>query len=109
MDGLTLLKDGYKRYPQGDAEGMGFKLLAFRKRVVSTFTKVDLQGNLFEGFDTKPKCTINWSSSQQVIKLFEVLGIQVKTFDKKEKKTNKAKSKAKQVKKAKQNARKSGK
>ena len=86
----ALLKEGYKRYPQGDAEGMGFKLLAFRKRVVSTFTKVDLQGNLFEGFDTRPKCTINWSSSQQVIKLFEVLGIQVKTFDKKTKKEKKS-------------------
>ena len=86
----VLLKDGYRRYPQGDAEGMGFKILAFRKRVISTFTKVDLQGNLFEGFDTRPKCTINWSSSQQVIKLFEVLGIQVKTFDKKTKKEKKS-------------------
>lgn len=54
------------------------------------YTKVNLQGDLWSGFDTKPKCTINWSSSKQVIPLFEELGIQVSTFDKKTKRKKKS-------------------
>lgn len=54
------------------------------------FSSVNLQGDLFFGFDTTPKCTINWSSSQQVIPLFEKLGIHVNTFDKKTKKKKKS-------------------
>ena len=49
-----------------------------------------MQGDLFSGFNTEPQCIINWSSSQQVIRLFELLGIQVKTFDKKTKKEKKS-------------------
>ena len=58
--------------------------------IKNLFVEVNLQGNLFEGFNTDPICTINWSSSQQVIKLFELLGIQVDTFDKKTKKKKKS-------------------
>ena len=36
---------------------------------LSKYTKVELQGSLFDGFDTDPKCIINWDSSQQVIKV----------------------------------------
>lgn len=50
----------------------------------------NLQGNLFTGFDTALKCNINWSSSRQVLILFELLGINVKTFDKKTKKEKKS-------------------
>ena len=87
-----LLKDKYIRSPQDDLEVpyQYSKLKAYKKKITSLFTKVDLQGDLFEGFDTTPKCTINWSSSQQVIKLFEILGIKVKTFDKKTKKEKKS-------------------
>lgn len=56
----------------------------------SKYTKVDLQGDLWSGFNTRPKCTINWSSSKQVIPLFEELGIQVITFDKRTKKKRKS-------------------
>ena len=50
-----------------------------------------MQGSLFEEWDDRgPKCNINWSSSKQVIRLFELLGIQVKTFDKKTKKEKKS-------------------
>ncbi len=51
------------------------------------FTVVNLQGDLFSGFDTKPKCTINWNSTLQVAPLFEDLGIKVKVFDKNTKKS----------------------
>lgn len=47
------------------------------------FTYVNLQGDLWEGFDTTPKVTINWSSSQQVIKVAKVLGFNTVVQDKK--------------------------
>lgn len=47
------------------------------------FTEINLQGDLFEGFNSTPVCTINWASSQQVIKLFEILGFKLLTKDKK--------------------------
>lgn len=46
------------------------------------FTRINLQGDLWEGFDTTPKCTINWASPKQVIPLFKELGFNLKTKDK---------------------------
>lgn len=54
------------------------------------FSRIDLQMDLFSTYDPSPKCTINWSSPQQVIPLFERLGIKVDTFDKKTKKKKKS-------------------
>lgn len=89
---IKLVKNGYKRSPVDDLEVpyQTTKLRAYKKRVTSLFTRVDNQGDLFEGFNIKPKCVINWSSSKQVIPLFETLGINVDTFDKKTKKKKKS-------------------
>ena len=89
---IKLVKNGYKRSPVDDLEVpyQTTKLKAYKKKVTSLFTKIDTQGNLFDGFDTKPKCIINWGSSKQVIPLFEALGIKVDTFDKKTKKKKKS-------------------
>ena len=46
------------------------------------FTHVNLQGDLWNGFDTTPKCTINWASPKQVILLFKELGFDLETKDK---------------------------
>lgn len=51
----------------------------------SKYCSVNIQGDLFNGFDTKPRCHINWTSSQQVIPLFEGLGLNLKVLDKKTK------------------------
>lgn len=51
----------------------------------SNYCSVNMQGDLFNGFDTKPRCHINWTSSQQVIPLFEELGLNLKVLDKKTK------------------------
>lgn len=50
------------------------------------FVQPDLFGFVKSGY----ACNINWSSSKQVIPLFELLGIKVKTFDKKTKKEKKS-------------------
>lgn len=52
---------------------------------VDKYCSINRQGDLFNGFDTKPRCQINWSSSQQVIPLFEDLGLDLKVLDKKTK------------------------
>lgn len=51
----------------------------------SKYCSVNIQGDLFNGFDTKPRCHINWTSSQQVIPLFEELGLNLKVLDEKTK------------------------
>ena len=51
--------------------------------LLKQFTVVNLQGSLFDGFDDKPKCIINWDSSQQVTKLAKVLGFNTTVQDKK--------------------------
>lgn len=43
---------------------------------------INLQGDLFSGFDTSPKPTINWSSSTQVVKLVKTLGFDTQVEDK---------------------------
>lgn len=85
-----LTKDGYKRFPQEDLQTPDGKVDAYKKVIKNQFTKVDTQGDLFNGFDTEPKCVINWSSQKQVIPLFELLGINVETFDKKTKQKKKS-------------------
>lgn len=47
------------------------------------FCEVNLQGDLFSGFNTKPKCVINWSSSRQVIQVAKWLGFDTTVQDKK--------------------------
>lgn len=93
-DSEWLLSHGYVRYPAGDKPNPRFpgnRMQAYKKRESkSKYTVRDLQGNLFEGFNTEPRCIVNWSSSKQVIPLFEELGIQVKTFDKKTKREKKS-------------------
>ena len=52
---------------------------------LSKFTIINRQGNLFEGFDTEPKCTINWSSPRQVAVIAKILGFNTTVQDKKTK------------------------
>lgn len=50
---------------------------------LSSYYYVERQGDLFGGFDTAPKCSINWSSSRQVVQLAKELGFDTKVQDKK--------------------------
>ena len=47
------------------------------------FTYIERQGSLFDGFDLTPRVNINWSSSQQVIKVAKLLGFDTTVQDKK--------------------------
>lgn len=50
---------------------------------LSKFVFIDLQGDLFEGYNTEPQVKINWSSSQQVIEVAKLLGFDTTVKDKK--------------------------
>jgi DNA polymerase I len=47
------------------------------------YSYINLQGDLFLGWDTTPKCIINWSSSAQVIQVAKELGFNTTVQDKK--------------------------
>lgn len=52
--------------------------------------RVNSQGDLFGGFDTKPRCIINWDSNKQVVPVMEYLGVDCVTTDPKTKKSVKS-------------------
>ena len=52
---------------------------------LSQFTHIERQGDLFSGFNSDPICTINWSSSRQVVQLAKILGFDTTVQDKKTK------------------------
>ena len=47
------------------------------------FTYINNQGSLFSGYDTTPKCNINWASSKQVVKVLKKLGFDTTVEDSK--------------------------
>lgn len=87
-----------KRVPEKDIifpEGASFEayeVIVIPLNTDKLYYSINLQGDLFEGFDTSPKCNIKWSSSQQVIPILEQLGFKVEEFDPKDKKVKKTAS-----------------
>lgn len=57
--------------------------LAEQNHAFKQYTFINRQGDLFSGFDLTPKCTVNWSSSKQVIKICKLLGFNTSIEDKK--------------------------
>lgn len=78
---IKLSKEGFKA-PYKDSLGSTF----YKDVPASKFAEyvfVDRQGNLFTGFNLEPQIKINWSSSQQVVKLAKLLGFNTTVQDKK--------------------------
>lgn len=65
-------------------EHNGYKNRVLFNGVFSPFPYVyqDMQGDLFEGFQSSPKCVINWDSPKQVIPLFKLLGFNLDSKNK---------------------------
>lgn len=86
--GIKLDVDKWKAKMQNDEKEYNNTINALNEWVCkhypkdTRFTRINLQGDLWEGFDTTPKCTINWASPKQVIPLFKELGFNLKTKDK---------------------------
>lgn len=86
--GIHLDKDKWKAKMVKDKENLDNAKKALDSFVTSdsTFNKytyINRQGSLFDGFDLEPKCTINWSSSQQVVQFAKELGFDTQVKDKK--------------------------
>lgn len=73
------------RAPEFDSTGASHDSEAYVIKQTGNYCSVNMQGDLFSGFDTKPRCHINWTSSQQVTPLFEELGLNLRVLDKKTK------------------------
>jgi len=96
--GIHLDADKWKAKMKKDQNNLQVAIKELNNYVVNLYNKdksykaftTYVQPDLF-GFTTPGiACNINWSSSKQVIPLFEQLGIQVKTFDKKTRKEKKS-------------------
>lgn len=85
--GITLDIDLWKHKMEEDTLKLKEREMLLNNFVVAMnatdYIYVILQGDLFEGFDTCPKCNINWASSSQVIKFVKYLGFNTLTKDKK--------------------------
>lgn len=86
--GIHLDQDKWRAKMKEDKESLIKSKQALDDFVIKTptlskYTFTNLQGDLFDGFDTAPKCTINWSSSQQVVKVAKDLGFDTTVQDKK--------------------------
>ena len=78
---IKLSKEGFKA-PYKDSLGNTF----YKDIPASKFAEyvfIDRQGDLFTGFNLDPQIKINWSSSQQVVKLAKLLGFNTTVQDKK--------------------------
>ena len=79
---IKLSKEGYKRGSYKD-EGGNIYYDVVNASSFKKYVFIDRQGDLFTGFDLNPKVTINWSSSQQVVKITKLLGFNTTVQDKK--------------------------
>lgn len=85
--GIMLDQDKWKEKMKQDKIHLEERLKALNHFVEDDptyheFVTIDLQGDLWNGFDTNPKCQINWDSSKQVIQFCKVLGFDTSVQDK---------------------------
>ena len=85
--GIKLDVSKWKDKMANDAMGLEEAKRALNNFVINTpslseFTYYDRQGDLFNGFSEGSVCTINWSSSKQVIQVAKILGFDTKVQDK---------------------------
>lgn len=86
--GIKLDADKWKAKMKKDQENLNTAVKELNAFVIRTpalkqFTFIDRQGDLFNGFNLEPQVNINWSSSQQVVKVAKILGFNTTVQDKK--------------------------
>ena len=91
--GIKLDVNKWKAKMEIDKKNLQEAIDTLNKYVISLYEKdnkrferfitINYQGDLFEGFDTSPKCNILWSSSDQVTPFVKTLGFNTVIQDKK--------------------------
>lgn len=87
----ALLNAGYIEIATSTASGLGSASCTLRSstavslipRLKEKYLYTELQGDLFGGYNTKPECKVNWSSSRQVVDIAKALGFDTTVQDKK--------------------------
>lgn len=80
--GIRLDVDKWKIKMEKDEKELNKYLLEMNKWLIendpkSPYIYIDLQGDLFEGFNTEPKVTLNWNSTKQVMPIFKKFGVDI--------------------------------
>ena len=78
---IKLSKEGFKAPYKDSIGNIFYKDIPASKFAEYVF--IDRQGDLFSGFNLEPQIKINWSSSQQVVKLAKLFGFNTTVQDKK--------------------------
>ena len=86
--GIKLDEEKWQDKMKNDTLNLQRAKMALDKFVTSNsalakYYYIENQGDLFGGFDTTPHCSINWSSSRQVVQIAKDLGFDTTTQDKK--------------------------
>ena len=85
--GIKLDEEKWKNKMKEDKINLNNKLETLNNYIIQSkykeYVTINTQGDLFTGFDTTPKCIINWDSSKQVIPLCKKLGFNTVIKDKK--------------------------
>lgn len=88
--GIHLDQDKWKEKMKKDSESLDIAkknlddfLLKQEDSKFKEYVYINRQGDLWDGFDLTPKCSVNWSSSKQVVEIAKKLGFDVAVKDKK--------------------------
>lgn len=88
--GIHMNETLWKQKMKEDETKMNTALAKLNEYVIKfgdpKFYYINRDGDLFEGYDLTPKCTINWNSTPQVIPFLRKLGFNCRGIDKKSKK-----------------------
>lgn len=89
--GIKLNVDKWKKKMEHDKEREEKALKSLNRWFISHFPNSkyivrNLQGDIFNGFNTEPIVTLNWNSQQQLLPIFKSLGINVGTVQEGEEK-----------------------
>ena len=71
----------YEDYAENGELSYKFKYIVIKQKW--DYVTINTQGDLFSGWDTEPKCCINWASAKQVIPFVQMLGFDTSSKDKK--------------------------
>lgn len=86
--GIKLDENKWRAKMKKDAEHLSERKAQLDNFIINSnlfkeYVYIDPQGDLFSGFDLTPKCTVNWDSPAQVIKIAKKLGFNTSVQDKK--------------------------
>ena len=72
-----------KEFLRLNNEGFCSDTICLPPGIFKNYIFIDRQGNLFTGYNLEPQIKLNWNSTQQLIPIFKMFGVNVEVDDKK--------------------------